>query len=465
MPKTKVNATAAHDVAERAHVRDGIELEIAAELARAFLVARQPVEVCRLALARVAPLLGARFASVYLRDAADPTTMRLHCAYSWPQDSARWLGQLRIRETRGPSGIALATDAVVEVPDVFADATLREWWEPARELGFVSIIALPLRADAAASTAVDGAGSGAERDTIGAVSFYFDGPRRFGEPETRLLRLVSDQLAAAAAKVRLLDELRATNDELRASNEELRRRLNEFETAKRLKDEFLGTITHELRTPLTTILGYAHLLEAGLCGELTRPQAEAASKIEGAGRVLLRLITDVVDLAQLKLGQMRSDWRREDGVTLARRALDEVAGPPDGVSASVRAREAGAIIVTDAEKVVRILAHLVRNAYKFTAEGSVTIEVARGVHDGMECVEWAVRDTGIGIRQEDVELIFDEFRQADGSTTRPYGGAGLGLALARRLAALLGGWILVESAPGRGSTFTLRLPLHPRAHF
>jgi signal transduction histidine kinase len=465
MPKTKVNATAAHGVAERAHVREGIELEIAAELARAFLLARQPVEVCRLALARVAPLLGARFASVYLRDAADPTAMRLQCAYSWPQDSARWLGQLRIRESRGPTGIALATDAVVEVPDVFADAALQEWWEPARELGFVSIIALPLKADAAAAATADGAQDGAARETIGAVSFYFEGPRRVGEPETRLLRLVADQLAAAAAKVRLLEELRTANDELRATNAELRRRLEEFEAAKRLKDEFLGTITHELRTPLTTILGYAHLLGEGLCGPLGAPQASAASKIESAGRVLLRLITDIVDLAQLKLGQMRPDWQREDGVTLARRALDEVGAPPAGVTVAVRAHDTGVIVVTDGEKVARVLTHLVRNAYKFTGEGSVTIEVARGVHDGSECVEWAVRDTGIGIRPEDVELVFDEFRQADGSTTRPYGGAGLGLALARRFAALLGGCILVESTPGRGSTFTLRLPLlpHPRS--
>jgi signal transduction histidine kinase len=467
-------------------VQSHMELEIAAEIAHAFLEASHPLEVCRLALARVTSVVGARFSSVYLRDAEEPALLRLHCAYSWPQSSARFLGQLRIRESGGPTGKAASENTIVEVPDVFSDATLHDWWEAARELGFVSMIALPLKADrtlkrcvfsAVPSCSTDetpGAARGAiggaaeeqtvamrrgRRETIGAVSFYFHTPRKHDEAELRLLALVADQLAATAAKGELLDDLSRTNAETRRANEQLRRRVEEFEAARRLKDEFLANITHEFRTPLTSILGYSYLLIAEQLGSLNEKQATALTKIENAGNVLLRLITDLIDLSQLKLGQMRPNPSREDAVMLARRASDEAGPPPSGLAFGIESESTGVIVVTDGEKVIRVLAHLLRNAYKFTAQGGVTLHVTRRRHQNTDWVEWSVRDTGIGLRAEEIDLIFDEFRQADGSSTRLYGGAGLGLALSRRLAELLGGDLSVQSEAGRGSTFTLRVPL------
>lgn len=440
------------------------ELEVAEEIAHAFLAAAHPLEACRLALARLTPLVGARFSSIYLRDEADPELLRLHCAHNWPQHSARYLGQLRIRDSHGPTGWAAASGTPVEVPDVFADSSLEEWHEPARELGFIATISLPLHADRfARARRADANGSGAHSErrgaeTSGALSFYFAEPRKFGDSERRLLMLVADQLAAVAEKGRLAEDLKRTVERLDAMNAELQRRLTEFESARRLKGEFLASVTHELRTPLTSILGYSHLLGEGLLGELSEKQREAVARIEVSGRAMLRLVTDLIDLSQVKAGQLKANVRAEDAVMLARRALDEAGPPREGVRCELRAVDTGIIVTTDGEKVIRILAHLLRNAIEFTAQGSVTLGVALTSRYDVPWVEWAVADTGPGMSSEDLELIFDEFRQIDGSATRAHGGAGLGLALARRMAHLVGGEIGVESEMGVGSCFVLRVP-------
>jgi GAF domain-containing protein len=160
-----------------------LEVEIAREIARLNLTASSPTEVYRAALSRISPLLGAEFASVFLRDEQDPSLLRLACAHNWPQKSARFLGEMRIREGRGPTGRAVETGQPVYVVDLYENAALRDWWEPARELGFVSMIALPLAA-----------GGG----VLGAISFYFRERQTFDEPTRALLEVVAHQLAATA---------------------------------------------------------------------------------------------------------------------------------------------------------------------------------------------------------------------------------------------------------------------------
>jgi GAF domain-containing protein len=165
------------------------ELAIAREIAAAALTASSPLEVYRTALTRITPAVGASFASVFLRDEEDPDLLRLACALNWPQSSARFLSDLRIRDGRGPTGRAARTAAAVEVADVFRDPALEEWWDPARELGFVSITSLPLIA---------------EGRVLGALSFYFRERLDFDDDVREMLGVVAHQLAATAERARRL---------------------------------------------------------------------------------------------------------------------------------------------------------------------------------------------------------------------------------------------------------------------
>jgi signal transduction histidine kinase len=420
------------------------ELELRRDIAEAFFNAHTPIEVYRLALTRVTPLVNATFASVFLRDEAEPELLRLVCAHNWPQASARHLGQMRIRVGRGPTGRAVAERAAIEVADVFADISLRDWWEPARELGFISLISLPL-------VAAD--------VVIGAVSFYYSAAHEFADDERRLMALIAEQLSLTSDRAARQEELRQTVDALRGEVADLSARVGEAEEVQRLKTEFLSNISHELRTPLTSILGYAYLLLEQQNGQLNEAQIGALKKIDYSGSMLLQLINDLLALTELKLGRTEVIAAPVDAVLLARRAA-EIVPPPvtDQVAFRIECAEPRIPVHTDAEKVVKILENLLSNAFKFTGSGEVLLSVRRHGMGSMQRVEWSVRDTGIGIPVEQLGAIFDEFRQVDGSSTRLYGGTGLGLSLSLQMARLLGGELLVESTPDSGSTFTLRLP-------
>lgn len=419
------------------------ELDVAREVASAFLTASTPVEVYRLALARVTPLVRASFSSVFERDPADPSLLKLSCANSWPQSSARYLGQLRLRVGRGPTGRAVAEMKPVEVSDVFADPVLREWHEPARELGFVSLISLPLATGDQAT---------------GALTFYFDRSHEFDDDERHLLKLVADQLAVASGRVAALQAERRELEEMRTENALLRRQIGAGQEAKRLSDEFLANISHELRTPLTSILGYASLLTDGQAGGMPDAQRNTVLRIERSANVLLHLINDLLELSQVKLGRAAINMAPDDAVLIAQRALDLAGDPQPNVRVTLDADPERIPLMIDGEKVVKILENLLSNAYKFTQRGSIAVAVRTVVEDGSRWAEWTVTDSGIGIPREKHESIFDEFRQVDGSSTRLYGGTGLGLALCRSLARLLEGRITVRSEPGKGSRFRLVVP-------
>jgi GAF domain-containing protein len=171
-----------------------LEVEVASEIAGSLLSASSPLETYRKALARVTPLVGASFASVFLRDREDPDLLRLACAHNWPQASARFLSDIRIREGRGPTGRAVRQGDSVEVEDVFAQGGVDDWLEPAREMGFASMTAQPLVAG--------------DR-VFGALSFYFVERQQFDERARTLLRIVAHQLAATAERASLNVDLRA----------------------------------------------------------------------------------------------------------------------------------------------------------------------------------------------------------------------------------------------------------------
>jgi signal transduction histidine kinase len=428
------------------------ELRAAREIAHAFLTARTPDEVYRLALERVAPVVGAAFGCVYLRESDD--VLRLVAAWNWPAEYRAFLGEMRVRVGLGPTGRAVEERRVVEVYDVFADGALSDWWDAARELGFASSVSLPIVLS---------------DHPEGALTFYFARTERLDEADASLLRLVADQLSATAEKAHLIEDLQRANRLLREQNVELEARFRQAEEARRLKNEFLANISHELRTPLTAVLGYTYLLREGHEGPLNEQQALAVGKVEEAASALLSLIDDLLSMANLQLGRLEVRPETCDAVALARAALAELPSPSPGVELRTTVPDAAVPVRTDPSQVVRILRNLFSNAIKFTPSGQVTVRVrvsagspwtaeALAGGDARHRVVWEVEDTGIGIAEEDLEAIFDEFRQVDGSATRRFGGTGIGLALSRQLARRLGGEVSVRSARGAGSTFTLALP-------
>lgn len=424
------------------------ELQAARDIAHAFLTASRPAEVYGLALERVAPLVGAAFGCVFARE-AHSDLLRVVAAHNWPRTFAPYLDELRVRLGNGPTGTAVAENRTVEVPDVFADPSVEDWWEAARELGFAASISLPLVQ----------AG-----EPTGALTFYFREPGSLQAADQNLLRLVADQLSATAEKAHLIEDLRGANAQLREQNVELEARYREAMEARRLKAEFLANISHELRTPLSAILGFTHLLREGVSGELSHEQTSSLERIESAAASLLTMINDLLDLTHVKLGRLLVENESCDAVALARAAVSTAPHPSVPTPISTEAPPNPVPLRTDPVLALRILGNLVSNAVKFAAGSTVTVRVRPEPENGpAERVIWEVQDTGIGIAPEHHDSVFDEFRQVDGSATRRFGGAGLGLALSKRVAQRLGGDILLHSVPGEGATFRFVLPVQPPA--
>ena len=415
------------------------ELIAIREIVHAFLTADRPEEVFQFALDRVSPLVGASFACVYLVDGASEL-MRLAAVHNWPERFAPFLGEMRVRLGFGPSGEAAAERRVIEVPDVMADPSLEDWAEVAHELGFRAIAALPLQT-----------GDG----VLGAVAFYFEAAGAITAETRSLLRMVADQMAATAQKARLIEDLRRANAALTESNAELERQFVALLEARRVKDEFLANISHELRTPLTAVMGYLALMDEGLAGPVTAEQRRTLAQVKTSSQHLLDLIGDLLELTTLKRGGLEITAASFDVRDPLHDALATTRGRSDSVALRVREPEQPLFMVSDRRKICKMLVALLSNAYKFTTSGEIRLSVS--VID--DHVVYRVEDTGIGIPEEMHQQVFDEFRQVDGSTTRKYGGSGLGLSLARRLARVLGGEIYVDSAPGHGSTFRVELPL------
>jgi signal transduction histidine kinase len=260
----------------------------------------------------------------------------------------------------------------------------------------------------------------------------------------------------------LLEErVREATAELVSQNELLRRQRLELEQASALKSQFLANMSHEFRTPLNAILGYTSLLLEGVAGPLNEKQERNLTRVDSNAQHLLALINDILDISRIEAGRMPLTIESIDLALLVREVLAELDPlvARSRLSVATRLDPALPSVASDRAKVKQILVNLVSNAVKFTPSGSVTVEVACAVDSGP--VRLAVADTGIGIDPADQEKIFEDFQQADPSTERRYGGAGLGLAISRRLAHMLNGRLELDSRPGVGSTFTLVIPLRP----
>ncbi|MGQ0561906.1 MAG: ATP-binding protein [Gemmatimonadota bacterium] len=288
--------------------------------------------------------------------------------------------------------------------------------------------------------------------------------------ETTAMVSVLHDLTQFVENQRLARELKQFNEqlenrikratlELEQRNRQLEWQSAELEKASRLKSEFLAAMSHELRTPLNVIIGYASLMRERIYGELSDAQDETLQRVYSTSQHLLVLINDVLDLSKIEAGKMPLHVEEVD----LRDLLGELA---ETVMPMVRKKnldyfaefsDAVPRIATDRTKLKQILLNLLSNAIKFTSVGTVTVSTS--LADSGDRVRIAVADTGIGIKPEYLDVIFEDFRQLDQSHTREYGGTGLGLSITKNLLALLGGTITVQSKFGEGSRFRVELPV------
>jgi signal transduction histidine kinase/HAMP domain-containing protein len=253
------------------------------------------------------------------------------------------------------------------------------------------------------------------------------------------------------------NELESQATELHSQNTELEMQKTRLDEANRLKTNFLSNMSHELRTPLNSVIALSGVLNRRLAGKIPEDEYSYLGVIERNGKNLLDLINDILDISRIEAGKEEIEITRfnmcdigNDVVSLIKPQADE-----KGIKLLKTVDECNIQIESDERKCRHILQNLIGNAVKFTEEGTVEIIVNKDAVN----IEIKIKDTGIGISEKNLPYIFDEFRQADGSTSRRFGGTGLGLAIAKKYAEMLGGSISVKSELGRGSDFTLILPL------
>jgi signal transduction histidine kinase/HAMP domain-containing protein len=281
----------------------------------------------------------------------------------------------------------------------------------------------------------------------GLLSVYFKGEAEITESEARTLRTVARLVSVAKENADLVGELRDNNFQL--------------ERANRLKSEFLANVSHELRTPMNAIIGYSKLMLDGLDGELNSQQESDLQRVTTAADNLLGLINGLLDLSKIEAGRMEINVEELDVRPIIEDVISLIQPQSDAKELQVQAMVPTDLptVLADRARFRQVLVNLVSNAVKFTDAGTVVISASTG--DGW--VTLSVSDTGIGISKDAQAYIFDEFRQADASTTRRYGGTGLGLAISKRLVALHGGRIWVESGANGGSVFSFTMPVYVRA--
>ncbi|HEY8044137.1 MAG TPA: HAMP domain-containing protein [Streptosporangiaceae bacterium] len=291
---------------------------------------------------------------------------------------------------------------------------------------------------------------------------------RTGELQARQEELQSSNAELedkAAQLARQKRDIEIKNAEIEQARQEIEERAKQLDLASRYKSQFLANVSHELRTPLNSLLILARLLAENPAANLSPKQVEYANVIHSSGSDLLLLINDILDLSRVEagkldvhpepfaLGSLAEDLRTVFEPLAAEKRLEfAVASAPD----------VPAEVVTDRQRLRQVLHNLLSNAVKFTQQGRVELRIRREtpqVPGAQAGLAFSVSDTGIGISDDSLKTIFEAFQQGDGTTSRRYGGTGLGLAISREVAAVLGGRITAQSEPGRGSTFTLYLPV------
>jgi signal transduction histidine kinase len=382
-------------------------------------------------VAHAVQLSGSDGGTIYEYDA--PTQeFRLHATHRAADARLEALRASPIRLGEGALGQAALAREPVQIPDVTA---LNTYPERLRLLlarhSFRALLAIPILR---------------EEHLIGGLVVLRQAPGEFPPRVVELLRTFAAHSALAIQNARLFRALEEKGQQL--------------EVTSRYKSEFLANMSHELRTPLNAIIGYSEMLQEEAEKLESADFTADLQKINAAGTHLLALITDILDLSKIEAGRMELYLETFDLASMLR-----------DVEATVQPlveKNANTLVVqyannlgtmrADLTKVRQALFNLLSNACKFTAHGTIGLQVMRQVEDRAEWIAFRVSDTGIGMTPEQMARLFQAFSQAEVSTARQYGGTGLGLAITRQFCQMMGGNVTVDSEAGKGSTFTIRLP-------
>jgi signal transduction histidine kinase len=328
----------------------------------------------------------------------------------------------------GASARSILTRSIIHIPDVRDDSEYA-LLGLAETNKFRSILSVPMLRDG---------------NPIGAITVAAPRAEPFPDKQVEVLKTFADQAVIAVENTRLFNEIQDKTQQL--------------EIANRHKSEFLANMSHELRTPLNAVIGFSEVLLERMFGEVNPKQEEYLNDILSSGKHLLSLINDILDLSKIEAGRMELESQPFDLPAALDNALTLIRerAARHGLRLEVTVDPGLGEVKGEERKVKQVLLNLLSNAVKFTPEGG-KISLSASLNDGM--AEISVADTGVGIAPEDQEAIFEEFRQVGSDYARKREGTGLGLALARRLVALHGGKLWVESEPGKGSTFTFTLPV------
>ena len=361
---------------------------------------------------------------------------------------------------QGTAGRAIRTRKPSVSRDLPRNPDFAVWREALKLRDFSSAIGIPLIV---------------EGEVFGSLVVYAAEPDAFDTTEAGLLEELGENIAhgiAASRAQRERAEAMAALEKVRCELEqrvldrtyELQIAKEAAESADRIKSAFLATMSHELRTPLNSIIGFTGILLQGLAGPLNPEQQKQLGMVSDSARHLLALINDVLDISKIEAGQLEVYCEPFD----LQRSIEKVTrivkpmGEKKGLSLRMEVQPEIRSLESDQRRVEQILLNLLNNAVKFTDRGGVTLTagIKPGVSDEVNSrVQIAIADTGIGIRPEDQSLLFKPFRQIDSGLSRQHEGTGLGLTICRRLAGLLGGEITMTSEWGKGSVFTVVLPL------
>jgi signal transduction histidine kinase len=282
-------------------------------------------------------------------------------------------------------------------------------------------------------------------DLIGTITIYRLELKPFTQKQIALVETFADQAVIAIENVRLFEEIQDKNHQLQMASEN--------------KSQFVSSMSHELRTPLNAIIGLTDMLVTNAARFGTEKAKEPLQRVNRAGTHLLGLINQVLDLSKIEAGKLELNPQTVQLAPL----IDEVVGTARPLAEqnknrlTVEGQDDLGVLTVDPMRLRQILLNLLSNACKFTKDGEVGLRGCRASGGG-EWIELSIADTGIGMTPEQQAKLFEEFSQADATTAQRFGGTGLGLAITRKLARMMGGDVTVKSQPGKGSTFTLRLP-------